>query len=69
MQRVRVAHPEEAVLVLGCDGLFDELPNAVVARLVQRYRTMPQMCARFLKDEAFFAGCSDNVSCIVARIK
>ncbi len=55
----------EGVLVLGCDGLFDELPDGLVARLVAGE---PLECAQRLRDAALVLGSDDNISVMVYNL-
>ncbi len=64
-----VAVEEGDVLVLGCDGIFDELSDDMVASIVARAGEDRLLAAQMLRDEAFYLGSSDNLSCIVATIK
>lgn len=64
----RCTAPVDSLLVLGCDGLYDELSPRIISKLALRYRDNPFLAAHFLRDEAFYAGSTDNISCIVARI-
>ncbi len=60
---------EGDVLVLGCDGIFDELSDEMVAGVLARVGDNPRLAAQMLRDEAFFLGSADNLSCIVASLK
>ncbi len=62
--------PARGLLVLGCDGLFDELPDALVANLsfqspgAEAAESAASVAAR-LRDAALALGSDDNVSVLV----
>lgn len=65
--RVHVCSVEEGdVLVLGCDGVFDEVSEEMIAALVAR-RPESQQCALLIRDEAFFLGSTDNISVLCVK--
>jgi serine/threonine protein phosphatase PrpC len=59
-------------LILGCDGLFDELPDALVAQLSslkeeeeEKKSENTQIVSERLRDAAVALGSTDNISAIV----
>ncbi len=55
------------VLVMGCDGVFDELSDDMVANIVSR-RPDPMQAALMLRDEAFYLGSTDNISAACIKL-
>lgn len=63
----RVVLEAADVVVLGCDGLFDELNESMVAAVLAR-RPAPHQAAPMLRDEAFFLGSTDNITSLVVQL-
>ena len=65
-----IAHeitPEDCFLIMACDGVWDVLSNDEVAKLVCNCKTAGE-AAILLRDAAFVAGTTDNISVLVAKI-
>jgi adenylate cyclase len=60
---------EGDVLVMGCDGVFDEVSDEMVATILTRVsKSDPQLVALMVRDEAFFLGSTDNISALCAKL-
>jgi protein phosphatase PTC1 len=59
---------EGDVMILGCDGIFDEISNDVLASMVTSTVGDAQYIASRVRDEAFFLGSGDNLSCICYKV-
>ena len=56
------------VLILACDGVFDEMTDAMVVHAALRYPDNAELAAQMICDQAFFLGSTDNVSVLVANL-
>jgi serine/threonine protein phosphatase PrpC len=54
-------------IVLGCDGLWDDVDPAAAGQTLLRARS-PKEAARLLRDQAYSRGSEDNISVIVIRL-
>jgi len=62
---IRLEENDEFI-VMGSDGLFENLSNEEIVGLVHDTVKDAQMCSKRLVTEAITRGTTDNVSCIVA---
>jgi len=59
---------EDDFLIVGCDGVFDELTDAMVCKYARTYGESPGQAALLVRDQAFYSGSQDNITCLVAKI-
>lgn len=55
--------------MMACDGIWDVIPSAHAAALVQSTVKEPSMCCKRLLAEATTRGSRDNLTCVVAFLR
>lgn len=59
---------DDSFLILACDGLFDIFTDQVAVQ-IGRANPDPVVASKKLVDQAYISGSTDNISCLVVRIK
>jgi protein phosphatase 1L len=67
----RALGDEDAVLIIGSDGLWDTISSQQAVELVLQvdYRKDPDNAAKILTQTAFLRGSGDNITCIVVDLQ
>lgn len=60
--------PDDRWLVIGCDGLWDDVGDHAVKNVLTRARN-PKEAAILLRDQAYWRGSEDNISVIVVDLR
>ena len=59
---------EDSVLIIGCDGVWDEVSDEKAVELVKR-EPNPFKASCILRDYAYMLGSDDNISVIIVQLK